>query len=110
MIKVEKYRSLYTKFDSEVRENLDTDTDKEIFDILKNISTLSLKVCENTAEFIPMFVFENERTFAIQDIRESDYILLSNLDLTKLPLNLKARLADIFWLQKTDYKYEVKYY
>lgn len=103
MIEVKKYHSLSTLFVDKKREELDTETDKKLFDILKKISSMALKVTDDDATFVPLLVLEGQRTFGPQDLIEDDYALLSNVEFTKLPLNLRARVADVLWLQKTDY-------
>lgn len=104
MIEVKKYCFLHTLFLDKKRDELDTGIDKEIFDILKNISSLSLKVSHEGAEFLPYLVFDGKRTFGVQDLTEDDYNSLSSIELPKLPLNLRARVADVLWLQKVNYK------
>lgn len=100
---VEKHRLLPIWFSNEDRKMLDTDYDKQCFDLLKNISTLSLKVSGDTAEFVPGVIMNGKRTFATEDLTEEDYKLLKSLDLSKVPINLKARISDILWIQKKDY-------
>lgn len=104
LIEVKKYRSLFTLFINDRKEELDTDVDRKIFDILKNISSLIMKISGEEVKFVPCYVLDGERSFAVHDLTEEDYKLLSNLDLSKLPLNLQARVADVLWLQNRDYK------
>ena len=104
LIEPKKYRSLFTSFIDDRKEELDTDVDKKLFDVLKNISSMMLKILDNGAEFMPRYVFEGKRTFAIQDISEDEYNLLLAINLSKLPITLEARVADVLWLQKTDYQ------
>ena len=86
------------------KEELASDIDKKLFDLLKNISSLSMKILDDGAEFVPYLTIGGERTFGVQDISDDDYNLLSHLELSKLPLNLTARVADVLWLKKRDYK------
>lgn len=104
MIPVKKDRSLRALFIDEKRDELDTDIDKEIFNVLKNISTLELVVSHESAELVPYIVFDGKRSFGVQDLAEDDYSLLYRIDMSKLPINLRARVADILWLQKREHK------
>lgn len=90
-------------FSNEDRKMLDTDFDTQCFDLLKSISSLSLNVSDITAPFSHSSVVNGKRTFALEDLAEDDYKLLETLDLSKVPLNLRARILDIMWIQKKDY-------
>lgn len=89
-----------------------TDADKKklpeeeryIFDLVKNISSLGMKIDNNGIEFHPMLVMaDGRRAFSIEDISEDDYLKLQNLELEKLPLILRARIADILWVNKKEF-------
>ena len=81
-----------------------TEEEKYIFELLKNISSLETRIYNNGIEFHPMFVMaDGSRFFSIEDISEDDYLLLSNLKLDKIPLILRALIADILWINKKDF-------
>ena len=103
-LQVKTYRIPISVFSDELKEVLITDNDKSLFHLIKNISSLALKLLDSGAEFCPMMVIEGRRTFSVEDLKEDDYTLLGSIDLSKIPLNLRARIADIFWLEKKDYK------
>jgi hypothetical protein len=66
------------------KEELD-DKEKEIFDLLKNISSLDTKIYNAGIEFHPMFVMaDGRRTFSVDDICEEDYLELKQLEFGKL--------------------------
>lgn len=90
-------------FETTKREQLDTETDKKTFDLCKNISSLGTKVTDKGIEFHPFMRWEGKRTFAIEDLTEEDFISLQSMDLSKVPLNLRAIIADILWTQKSNY-------
>jgi len=95
------FPSLFTDAD---RATLDSN-DTLIFDLLKNISSLTTRITDNNIEFSPMYTYGNGyRTFSITDIQDSEYQLLQNIDYSKMPLALTALLSDILWTQKNDYK------
>ena len=102
-LEVKTYRIPISVFSDELKEVLITDNDKSLFDLIKNISSLALKLLDSGAEFCPMMVIEGRRTFSVEDLKEDDYTLLRSIDLSKIPLNLRARIADILWLEKKDY-------
>ena len=90
-------------FENTKREKLDTEENKKIFDICRNVSSLGPKVTDDGIEFHPFMRWEGKRTFDIEDLTEDDFISLKSLDLLKVPLNLRVRIADILWTQKRDY-------
>lgn len=87
-------------FNEDDREAL-VEEEKCIFDLLKNISSLGTKIHNDGIEFHPMLVMaDGSRTFSIEDISENDYLILHNLELDKIPLILRAFIADILWSNK----------
>jgi hypothetical protein len=80
------------------------DDEKEIFDLLKNISSLGTQIRNDRIEFHPMFVMaDGRRTFSVDDISEEEYSKLSELQLDKIPLILRALIADILWVNKKKF-------
>mgnify|MGYP004700073097 CR=1 FL=1 len=105
IISDEKYSSLYNAFQDKYIQELDTAKDKEIFTLLKNIASIGAIISFKNIEFSPRWVTQGERTYSIKDITENDYNLLLSLDAPKLPLSLKAHIADILWTQKKNYQF-----
>lgn len=78
--------------------------EKNIFDLLKNIVSLGTKIHDDGIEFHPMFVMaDGSRTFSIEDISEDDYLIFHSLELDKMPLILRALIADILWTNKKEF-------
>lgn len=91
---------LFSKID---RETLD-ENDKNLFDILNNLSSLGTKIHDLEIEFYPMYTMaDGKRTFSIEDMTDDNYEILKKIDFQRLPLVLKALVADILWTQKKDY-------
>ena len=81
-----------------------SEEERSIFDLLKNIVSLGTKIHNDGIEFHPMFVMaDGSRTFSIEDISEDDYLILHSLELDKMPLILRALIADILWINKKDF-------
>lgn len=81
-----------------------SEEEKSIFDLLKNIVSLGTKIHDDGIEFHPMFVMaDGSRTFSIDDISEDDYLILHSLELDKMPLILRALIADILWTNKKEF-------
>lgn len=81
-----------------------SEEEKSIFDLLKNIVSLGTKIHNDGIEFHPMFVMaDGSRTFSIEDISEDDYLILHSLKLEKMPLMLRALIADILWTNKKEF-------
>ncbi len=95
----------FALFPDERKQELDSETDKKIFDLMKNIASIALKITDTDVEFCPLIVMNGKRSFSVEDLKEDDYISLYSLNLDNVPLKLKARIADILWAQKKDYKY-----
>lgn len=74
-----------------------SEEERSIFDLLKNIVSLGTKIH-------PMFIMaDGSRTFSIEDISEDDYLILHSLKLEKMPLILRALIADILWTNKKEF-------
>lgn len=85
------------------RELLD-DNEKTLFDLLKNISSLGTEIHNNEIKFHPLFVtVDGKCTFTLDDMSEEDYKRLGNLEFDKIPLTLRALIADILWTNKKDF-------
>lgn len=81
-----------------------SEEERSIFDLLKNIVSLGTKIHNDGIEFHPMFVMaDGSRTFSIEDISEDDYLILHSLELDKMPLILRALIADILWTNKKEF-------
>lgn len=81
------------------------ETDTLLFDLLKKIASLGTHITDSDITFSPMYTYGNgNMTFSITDIKDSEYILLENIDFTKTPLSLRALVADILWTRKNNYK------
>lgn len=91
------------QYTDEIRNKLDSDEERNLFDLLKNISSLGYKIVNSGIAFYPYMIWEGKRTYAIEDITDDDYLLLESIDLCKVPLNLRARITDILWTQKKMY-------
>lgn len=88
------------------KEKLDNGEDNELFDLLKNICSLRMEVKEKGAVFCPFIVFNNgKRSFSVEDLSDEDYQKLQSIDVSRLPLAVKARLSDIIWTEKHIYQY-----
>ena len=92
---------LFTQAD---RESLN-ENDKPLFDLLKNISSMSIEIYNSGITFHPMFVMvDGRRAFAIEDITDDDYEILKAIDFQRLPLVLRSLVADILWTQKKEFQ------
>ena len=92
-------------FSEEKKNLLDNSEDKELFVLLQNIASMGTKYENGEIRFLPMFqLADGRRTFSIEDLTDDDYQLLHSLNISKLPLLLRARIAEILWRKEHDYK------
>lgn len=100
---VKKHEFPSIVYTDEMRDEIESEEEKRLFDLIKNVSTLSCKIVNNGIEFHPFITFNGKRSYSVDDIKEDDYILLESLNLDKVPLKLRARIADVLWTQKKIY-------
>ena len=80
------------------------ESDRPLFDLLENISSLGVEIHNSGITFHPMFVMaDGRRTFSVEDITDDDYEMLKAIDFERLPLVLRSLVADILWTQKKDF-------
>lgn len=91
---------LFTDVD---KEKLDENA-KPLYDLVRDISSMSIEVENFNIKFHPMFIINGQRSFAIEDITDDNYEMLKAIDLQRVPLVLRSLIADILWTQKKDYK------
>lgn len=102
-IKNERYSLASDLFTETDREKL-SEEERRMFDLLKNIASLGTEIHNDGIEFHPMFVMaDGSRTFSIEDISEDDYLILHSVELDKMPLTLRALIADILWTNKKEF-------
>lgn len=81
------------------------ESDIPLFDILRNISSLGTEIHNSGIKFYPMCIMtDGQRTFSVEDITDDDYEILKAIDFHKIPLVLRALVADILWTQKKEFK------
>ncbi len=107
IILVNKFRISSSVFSDEEKMLLDDEKEQKVFELLKNISSIAVKITNKEISFGPSMVWEGKRTYSIEDISEEDYTILKSLKLKDIPLNLRALIADILWTQKREYQYAV---
>lgn len=79
--------------------------EQEIFKLLKKIASLGVKYKEGEAVFSPAIeIYGKGRSFGLQDMTEDDYVILEKIEVSRLPVLLQARVADILWTERKDYK------
>ena len=82
---------------------LDTENDKRIYNLIKDVCSLHTKISDKNIEFQPSIVSMGKRSFGLQDMAKDDFILLESLNLPLLPVNIRARVADLLWTEKKIY-------
>lgn len=92
-------------FESEQYEKLTLESEKYIYMLLKNIASLSVEYKDGEIKIIPRIeIYGEERTFGLQDLTDDDFKILEEIDVDRLPVLLKARVAEILWIVKKNHK------
>lgn len=81
-----------------------SEEDQEIYELVKNVMSICEKVKELDVEFMPAIIWEDKRSFGPQDVSDSDFDTLEKLEFDKLPITVRAKVADFLWVQKKKYK------
>ena len=97
------YSSAFLKKARESEEKND-EMNKEIFTILGRITSMMLKSESYTEPYHPVAVFHDKRSAIIDDFSDEVIDILSGLLPDIKDPEMKARIADIVWLRKRDYK------
>ena len=90
---------------AQVNRDILDESDKILFDLLKNISSLKINIHNSGIEFYPMLkTSDGQKSFSIEDITDDHYKILKNMDFYKIPLILRALVTDILWTQNKEFK------
>ena len=72
-------------------------------EVVRNALSIYERVGYSGAEFSPAIIYGDKRTFGPQDFSEDDYNILKGLDFRSLPVTVRAKIADILWVEKKEY-------
>lgn len=97
------YSSAFLKKARESEEKND-EINKEIFTILGGITSMMLKSESHTEPYHPVAVFHDKRSAILDDYSDEVIDILSGLISDIKDPEMKARIGDIVWLRKRDYK------
>ncbi|MBI4847344.1 MAG: DUF4209 domain-containing protein [Nitrospirae bacterium] len=103
----EKECEVYSsKFFAKAREFEEAKNEKaqEVFSLLGAICSFHFKPDDKNEPFGPMVVLHTGRSAIIDDIRDDHIKVLQDLLLHVEDADLRARIADIIWIRKRDYK------
>lgn len=98
--------SYSSRFGAKARELDQSGKSKEakIFALLRDITSLHMKLDSPEEPFGPMLVLRDRRSAIIDDFDESQLGLLNQIVAYVTDAELRARIADILWLRKRDYR------
>ncbi len=97
------YSTAYFKKANEFEKNNDI-TGQEIFALLGAITSMMLKSDSFTEPFGPMFVLQGSRSAIVEDFNDNQLGVLSEIIKDINDPELKARIADVLWIRRKDYK------
>ncbi len=84
-------------FSNEECNKISSNSDKIMFSLIKKICSMYCTVSDKTIKFGPKVV--------VEDLHDTDYDSLKQLDFSKLPLNIRALISSLLWIQKKDYEF-----
>ncbi|QTE74269.1 DUF4209 domain-containing protein [Clostridiales bacterium FE2010] len=84
------------------KQKIDKPEDKAVFDLLGNLFSLRMQLVDKDVQFHPFL-----RAFSLDSLTEQDYKTLESLDISRIPMFVKARIADILWTRRKKYKYGI---
>lgn len=87
----------------EKRNELDSDQEREIWDLICDICSIHMEIEMDGVIWGPAMTWKDKRCFPIEGIDDKSYEILSNLDNARLPTKIRAKIADLIWTQKHDY-------
>ncbi len=77
---------------------------EEIFTLLGGVTSMILKESSPTEPFAPMFVMPEYRSAVIDDFCDEHLSVLSEIVFDILDPEIRARIADIIWIKKRDFR------
>jgi hypothetical protein len=97
------YSTAYFKKANEFEKNNDL-TGQEIFTLLGAITSMMLKPESFSEPFGPVAVFQGSRSAIVEDFNDNHLEVLNETINDIHDPELKARIADVLWIRKKDYK------
>ena len=96
------FKYLYSKVSKDMYDQID---DKELFKLIIDIMSMCIEYRNRDASFKPAYTWQDgSKSFSIEDISDKNISSLVSLDLTRLPLPVRAQICDVLWDLKGDYK------
>lgn len=96
------FRYLGLKVSKDTYDQID---DKELFQLIVNVMSMYIEYRNKDASFKPAYIWEDgSKSFSIEDISDKNISSLETLDLTRLPLIVRAQICDALWIAKVDYR------
>ncbi len=96
-------RSLYVNSSMEKINELNSSCINEA-NLFYNL--MSLCYLDKTGKYEPqMILSDGRRTFAVSDLCDDDWSFLSQIVEKGIPIVLRTRIADLFWVAKGDYQF-----
>ncbi len=87
--------------------NFDSERDKQIYDLIKNICSMYVRISDTKIEFQPFITLMGKRSFGIQDMTKEDFEILESLNFSLIPVNIRARITDLLWTEKKIYSFAI---
>lgn len=93
------------RFTDEIRKAILSEDDKKIYDLLRKISSITIKYKKDSVEFVSSWkLYPEEKYFSVDDLDESEYLALQSMNYVQLPKLLCVLVTEILWKYKKDFK------
>jgi len=95
-----------SRFATKAREAEESGDSKahQVFVLLSSLTSMHFKLDSPEEPFGPMMVFHDRRTATVDDFDESHLALLSEIATDISDPELRARISDVLWLRKRDFR------
>lgn len=97
------YSSAFFKKANECAENKDL-TGQEVFTLLGGITSMMLKPESFSEPFGPVAVLQGSRSAIVEDYNDNHLEILNEIITDIEDPEIKARIADVLWIRKKEYK------
>lgn len=93
-----------TQFEKIGNDILDTEEESKLYNLIRNVASIKLVVLMEDVKFrLELVLGSGGEKYGLSDISENDFKLLESIDLEKLPIYIRYKIADLLWTERRCY-------